>query len=160
MFPLPRGIRQTVCLIIKDEKKNPYHAGKHGAQAPHVERVVVFLEINKQLGALEVTRCDTDIVLCSRVVEFCETPVDQTKLEVKLRKMIVSNEYFRASLINFPSYRISPWHEKSTWPTYLALLVFDHDIVGLDISVHNALGVAKVQSLLRIFAHDQDKHIN
>ena len=34
---------------------------------------------------------------------------------------------------------------ESTWVTYLASLVVDHDVVGLDVSMNNALGVAVVQ---------------
>jgi len=31
-----------------------YHASKHATQAPHVKRVVIILQINQQLRALEV----------------------------------------------------------------------------------------------------------
>ncbi len=54
------------------------HGREHGAQRPHVERVVVLLEVDEQLGAFEVARRDPDVVLCALVVEFGETPVDQS----------------------------------------------------------------------------------
>lgn len=56
------------------------HGCEHGAQTPHVQAVVVFLEIDKQLRALEVARGDTDIILGAGVVELSETPVDKAKL--------------------------------------------------------------------------------
>jgi len=40
------------------------------------------LQVNEQLRALEVARGYTDIVLLSRVIEFSETPIDQSKLAV------------------------------------------------------------------------------
>ena len=53
------------------------HGRKHGAKTPHVEAVVVLLEIDEQLGALEVARRDADVVLGAGVVELGETPVDE-----------------------------------------------------------------------------------
>lgn len=56
------------------------HGSKHSSQGPHVQRVVVFLEINKKLGTLEVTRGDADVVFRALVVEFGKTPVDKAEL--------------------------------------------------------------------------------
>jgi len=53
------------------------HGGEHGAQAPHVQAVVVLLEVDEQLGALEVARGDADVVLGAGVVELGEAPVDE-----------------------------------------------------------------------------------
>ena len=44
-------------LLLED------HAGEHAAQGPHVQRVVVLLEVNQQLRALEVPRRHPHIVL-------------------------------------------------------------------------------------------------
>ena len=93
--------------------KKAYHAGKHTPQTPHVQTVIVFLEIDQQLGTLEVPRGDPDVVFRSGVVELGETPIDQSEL---------------------------------------LLLVIDHDIVGLDVSVHDSLGVAEVERLRRLIA--------
>mmetsp|Transcript_51395 Transcript_51395/g.111835 ORF Transcript_51395/g.111835 Transcript_51395/m.111835 type:complete len:285 (-) Transcript_51395:240-1094(-) len=56
------------------------HAGKHAAERPHVERVVVVLQVDEQLGALEVARGDADVELALRVVKLGEAPVDQAQL--------------------------------------------------------------------------------
>jgi hypothetical protein len=61
-------------------ERSTYHASEHGAQTPHVQRVVIFLEIDKQFWALEVARCDSDVVLCAGMVELGQTPIDQTEL--------------------------------------------------------------------------------
>lgn len=55
-----------------------YHTRVHAAQTPHVQSIVVLLEIHQQLGPLEVPRRDSDVVFRSRVVEFCQSPIDQT----------------------------------------------------------------------------------
>lgn len=57
------------------------HRGEHGTQRPHVQGVVVFLVVNEELGALEVSGSDPDVVLRALVVEFRQTPVDQSKLQ-------------------------------------------------------------------------------
>lgn len=56
------------------------HRREHAANTPHVKAVVVPLIANKQFGGLVVPRTDADVVLCVRVVKFCQSPVDQTKL--------------------------------------------------------------------------------
>lgn len=58
------------------------HGGEHCAQTPHVETVVVLLEIDEQLGTLEVARGDADVVLGARVVELGQTPVNEPQLRV------------------------------------------------------------------------------
>lgn len=70
-----------VALAVEEGLLAEDHGGKHGSQTPHVEAVVVFLEVNQQLGSLEIPRRDSDVVLCGRVVEFSQTPVDKTELQ-------------------------------------------------------------------------------
>lgn len=67
------------------------HGRKHGAETPHIEAVVVFLEIHQQLRALEVTRCDTHVVFGSRMVKFSQTPVNETKLPAHVSIRIQPN---------------------------------------------------------------------
>lgn len=57
-----------------------HHTSIHTPQTPHVQTVIVLLEIDQQFGALEVPRGDPDVVLGPRVVEFGETPIDQSEL--------------------------------------------------------------------------------
>lgn len=54
------------------------HGRKHGAQAPHVQAVIIFLKVHQQLGSLKVSGSDAHIVLGAGVVELCQTPVDET----------------------------------------------------------------------------------
>ena len=58
------------------------HTSEHAAEGPDIERVIVGLEVDEQLGSFEVARGDADIVLLARVVEFSQTPIDETKLAV------------------------------------------------------------------------------
>ena len=98
----------VVVLALEEGLLLEYHASKHAAERPNVETVVVGLEIDKQLGTLEVARSDTDIVVMLRVVELGETPIDEAQ-----------------SLV----------------------VVVDHNVVRLDVTVHDTLGVAVVESL-------------
>lgn len=50
------------------------HSHSHSSTAPH-------LEVDQELRALEVARCHTDIVLLVGVVKFCQSPVNQSKLQ-------------------------------------------------------------------------------
>jgi len=92
---------------------NPFlthHTSIHTPQTPHIQTIIILLEIDQQLRALEVSRSHPNVVFRSRVIEFGETPIDQSEL---------------------------------------FLLVINHDVVGFDISMHDTLGMAEVESLLR-----------
>ena len=69
-----------VAVAVEEGLLAEDHGGEHGAEAPHVEAVVVLLEVDQQLGALEVARRDADVVLGARVVELGQAPVYQTEL--------------------------------------------------------------------------------
>ena len=43
-------------LLLED------HTGKHAAEGPHVQGVVVLLEVHQQLGALKVPGCHAHVV--------------------------------------------------------------------------------------------------
>lgn len=75
-----RDLNQLVRIAVAMEEGlfAEDHGCKHGAQRPHVQRVVVFLEIYQEFGAFEVARGDADIVFGACVIEFCETPIYQT----------------------------------------------------------------------------------
>lgn len=64
------------------------------------------------------------------MVEFCETPIDEAELVAVRNPIWVL--YGTAS---------------SSGVTHLAVLVVNHDVVGLDIPVHDALAVAVVECL-------------
>lgn len=87
-------------LLLED------HACEHAAERPDIEGVVVSLQVDEQLGALEVAGGHAHVVLLSGVVELGKTPIDQTQLAVS---------------------------------------VIDHDIVGLHITVSDALRVAVIE---------------
>ena len=46
------------------------HACKHAAERPDIKRVVIGLQINEQLGPLEVSGSDAHIILLAWVVEL------------------------------------------------------------------------------------------
>jgi hypothetical protein len=56
------------------------HRRKHGTQTPHVQAVIVFLEINQQFGPLEIARGNSNVILGSGVVELGKTPIDKPQL--------------------------------------------------------------------------------
>jgi hypothetical protein len=56
------------------------HGRKHAPVTPHIETVVIFLEIYKEFWSFEIPGRDTDIVFCLWVVKFRETPIDESEL--------------------------------------------------------------------------------
>lgn len=56
------------------------HRGEHGTKGPHVQRVIILLKIDQQFRALEVSRCNTDVVFRAFVIKFGQAPVNESKL--------------------------------------------------------------------------------
>lgn len=69
-----------VATSVEERLLTEDHGCEHSTQGPHIQRIVVFLEINQQLGALEIPGCNTDVVFRALVVELSQTPINQTKL--------------------------------------------------------------------------------
>lgn len=69
-----------VAVTMEERLLAEDHGRKHGAETPHIETIIVLLEINQQFRALEITRGHTDVVFRSRMVELSQTPVDKTQL--------------------------------------------------------------------------------
>jgi len=65
-----------VALAMEEGLLAEDHGRKHGAQAPHVEAVVILLKVYQQLGALEVARRHANVVFGTGVVELGETPIN------------------------------------------------------------------------------------
>ena len=116
-----------------------HHAGQHAAKAPHVQGVVILLVVHKQLWALEVARRHTHVVLLARVVELCQTPVNETKLEGGRQG---GSGLRRGSVFELLS--------------YFSVLVVDHDVVWLDVSVHDAHAVAVVEGFEQLVQVEPD----
>ena len=89
-------------LLLED------HTGEHATKGPDVEGVVVSLQVDQKLWALEVPGGDSHVVLLLGMIKFSETPIDKSKPLV---------------------------------------VMVDHDVVWLHISMHDTLGVAVVESL-------------
>mmetsp|Transcript_9124 Transcript_9124/g.28278 ORF Transcript_9124/g.28278 Transcript_9124/m.28278 type:complete len:520 (-) Transcript_9124:64-1623(-) len=75
-------LNQLVVVVVPVEEwlLAENHAREHGAQRPHVQRVVVVLQVHQQLGPLEVPARHAHVVLLARVVELGQPPVDQSQL--------------------------------------------------------------------------------
>lgn len=56
------------------------HGSKHCAKRPHIQRIIIFLEVDKQFGTLEISRRDSDVIFGSSVVELGKTPINQSEL--------------------------------------------------------------------------------
>ena len=97
-----------VVLAVEEGLFAEDHAGEHAAEGPHIEGVVVVLEVDEELGTFEVAAGNADIVLLLGMVELSKTPVNEAKRAAR---------------------------------------VVDHDVVRLDIAMHDALRVAVEKSL-------------
>lgn len=110
--------------------KRAHHRSKHTAITPHIQTVIIFLEIDEKFGSLEISRCNADIILSFWVIEFCQAPIDEPQLNIGL----VSGNVFG-------------------FVTHFAVFMIYHDIMWLYIPMHDTLGVAKIQCLLVTFSH-------
>jgi hypothetical protein len=67
-----RNLNELVVVVLALEERFllENHARKHAAKRPDVQRVVINLQINQELGAFEVATGNTNVVLLTRVVEL------------------------------------------------------------------------------------------
>lgn len=63
------------------------------------------------------------------MVELCKSPIDETELE---GRSVIRGRFGIQSCVG----------------TYGSLFVVNHDVVGLDITMHDTLGMTEVQSLI------------
>ena len=70
----------VVVVAVEEGLLAEDHSSEHAAQTPHVEGIVVLLQIDEELRPLKVTRGNADVVLPSGVVELRQTPVDEAEL--------------------------------------------------------------------------------
>jgi hypothetical protein len=75
-------LHELVVVVVPVEERflAEDHPGEHAAQTPHVEGVVVLLQINEEFWPLEVTRGNADVVLPAGVIELRKAPVDEAEL--------------------------------------------------------------------------------
>ena len=128
----PSDFHELVCITAAMEERllPKDHRGEHSSEGPHIQGVIVLLEIDQQFRSLEVSRRNTNVVLCSLVVKFGQTPVDKSEL--------CTNKSAKWSL-----HRVSRL-------SYLPTLVVDHNIMRLDVSVHYALRMAEIERLQQL----------
>lgn len=70
-----------VAVAVEERFLSEDHGRKHGAQGPHVERVVVLLEIHQEFWSLEVTRCHSHVVFGVLMIKLSQTPIDKPELK-------------------------------------------------------------------------------
>ena len=68
----------AVAIAVKEWLLSKDHACKHRAKTPHIEAVVMLLEIYQKLRTLEISAGDANIVFGASMVEFCKTPVNES----------------------------------------------------------------------------------
>jgi hypothetical protein len=56
------------------------HASKHTPKGPHVQGVIIFLQIDQQLRSFEIARGNANVVLSPRMIKFRKTPINESEL--------------------------------------------------------------------------------
>mmetsp|Transcript_13472 Transcript_13472/g.36199 ORF Transcript_13472/g.36199 Transcript_13472/m.36199 type:complete len:259 (+) Transcript_13472:1393-2169(+) len=114
-----RNFHQLVLIVGAAEEwfALENHSRQHTSEAPDVERVVVILQIDEQLGSFEVARSNAHVVLFVRMVKLGQTPINNSDFSLR---------------------------------------VVNHDVVRLDISMHDAVRmrvIERAQDLIDVVAN-------
>mmetsp|Transcript_8091 Transcript_8091/g.20738 ORF Transcript_8091/g.20738 Transcript_8091/m.20738 type:complete len:348 (-) Transcript_8091:212-1255(-) len=72
-------LHQLIVVVMAVEKGllPEDHAGKHAAEGPEVQRVIIVLQVHQQLRPLEVPGRHAHVVLGARVVKLRQAPVNE-----------------------------------------------------------------------------------
>ena len=84
--PLKKCSLRNICGFLSSQRGirdrgRTNQGSKHTTNAPHVQAVVVALVTDQEFWAFVVTTTDPDVVFGTRVVEFCQAPVDKPQLQ-------------------------------------------------------------------------------
>mmetsp|Transcript_29998 Transcript_29998/g.71347 ORF Transcript_29998/g.71347 Transcript_29998/m.71347 type:complete len:291 (+) Transcript_29998:340-1212(+) len=96
---------QLVVVVVPMEERllAEYHPREHAPQRPHIECIVVLLQVHQKLGTLEVPACHAYVVFPPRVVELRQSPVDQTQLPL----LVVDHHVVRFDVAVHDSIRVT-----------------------------------------------------
>jgi hypothetical protein len=130
------GDFDELIVVVMAMKKGFFledHPSQHAAQRPQIKGIVIFLEVNQQFRSLEIAGSHTNIVLsaCSQHVQQ-RTKFTHNMMKFKKKTWMI--EFCKAPI------------DESEF----SFLVVDHDVMWFDITVHDALGVTKIQSLQQL----------
>mmetsp|Transcript_12226 Transcript_12226/g.22110 ORF Transcript_12226/g.22110 Transcript_12226/m.22110 type:complete len:371 (+) Transcript_12226:309-1421(+) len=70
----------VVIMSVKEGLLPENHPREHTSQTPHIQRVIILLQIHQQLRPLEVPTRNTDVILPPRMVKLGQTPINQPQL--------------------------------------------------------------------------------
>lgn len=70
-----------VTVPMEERLLSEDHGSEHSSQAPHVETVIVLLEIDQKFWTLKIARGHTNVVFGTGVIKFGQAPIDETQLK-------------------------------------------------------------------------------
>lgn len=124
----------TVAVPVEEWLLPKNHACKHSAQRPHVQAIVVLLKVDQQLGTLEVPAS----------VKIS----DSAQSSLELANLRDSDVVLGPCMVKF---RQTPVNQAQ-----LSVLMIDHNVMRLDIPVHDAFAVTEVkgfEKLIDVISH-------
>ena len=106
------SFKERICL--------EHETSQRASDRPHVQRIVVFLVFYKKFRSLVIATCNPNIVFVFRLVEVCQSPIDQTQI---------------------------------------SLVVVNHNVQGLHISVHDSMDMRILQCFQHLVGVQSDVHV-
>mmetsp|Transcript_11268 Transcript_11268/g.24451 ORF Transcript_11268/g.24451 Transcript_11268/m.24451 type:complete len:303 (+) Transcript_11268:518-1426(+) len=70
----------VVIMSVKERLLPENHPREHTSQTPHIQRIIILLQIHQQLRPLEIPARHTDIILPPRMVKLGQPPINQPQL--------------------------------------------------------------------------------
>jgi len=70
-----------VTVPVEEGLLSEDHGSEHGSQAPHVEAVIVLLEIDQEFWSLKIARGHANVVFSTGVIKLGQAPIDETQLK-------------------------------------------------------------------------------
>ncbi len=71
-----------------------YHPCKHAPQTPHIQGIIVLLQVHQKLRPLEITTGHPDIVLPPRMVKLRQPPINQPQLPL----LVINHDVVRLDI--------------------------------------------------------------
>mmetsp|Transcript_23785 Transcript_23785/g.52353 ORF Transcript_23785/g.52353 Transcript_23785/m.52353 type:complete len:234 (-) Transcript_23785:262-963(-) len=132
------NLHQLVVVVVamKERLFTEHDCSKHAAQTPHIQRVVVQLEVHQQLRPLVIATCYSNIVLPTWVIELRKPPINESQLPL----FMINHHVVRFHISMHDSLRVAEIQSFQHFVDVVANVVVDQcRIQSFEISVVDAL---------------------
>mmetsp|Transcript_3399 Transcript_3399/g.7543 ORF Transcript_3399/g.7543 Transcript_3399/m.7543 type:complete len:331 (+) Transcript_3399:546-1538(+) len=90
------NLDQLIIVVVPMEERflSENHPREHASQTPHIQGIIILLQVHQKLRPLEITTGHPDIVLPPRMVKLRQPPINQPQLPL----LVINHDVVRLDI--------------------------------------------------------------